>query len=83
MAFSIRPLKIGQNVSFMSRSCFGKTWHPGKQIDDLQFYVLFNSISVISGGWADDNERLCAMEPCLLLRRFLLERDSNSGPLDQ
>ena len=31
--------------------------------DDLRFYVLFNSISVISGPWADDNERLCAMEP--------------------
>ena len=25
---------------------------------DLQFYILFNSISVISGRWADDNERL-------------------------
>ena len=36
-------------------------------MDDLQFYVLFNSISVISGQWADDNERLC------------LERSSNSG----
>ena len=27
-------------------------------MDDLQFYILFNSISVISGRWADDNERL-------------------------
>ena len=24
-------------------------------MDDLQLYVLFNSISVISGRWADDN----------------------------
>ena len=32
-------------------------------MDVLRFYVLFNSISVISGRWADDNERLCAMEP--------------------
>ena len=32
---------------------------------DLQFYVLFNSISVRSGRLADDNERLCAMEPRL------------------
>ena len=31
-------------------------------------YVLFSSISVISGGWAYDNERLCATEPRLLLR---------------
>ena len=29
-------------------------------MDDLRFYVLFNSISVISGRWVDDNERLCA-----------------------
>ena len=38
-------------------------------MDDLRFYVLFNSISVISGRWADDNERLCAMEPCLRMNR--------------
>ena len=25
--------------------------------DDLQFYILFNTISVISGRWADDNEK--------------------------
>ena len=39
-------------------------------MDDLGFYVLFNSISVISGRYLDDNERLCAMEPCLQLERF-------------
>ena len=38
-------------------------------MDDLRFNVLFNSIPVISGRWADDNERLCAMEPCLRLKR--------------
>ena len=38
-------------------------------MDDLRFYVLFNSISVISGRWADDNDRLCAMEPRLRLKR--------------
>ena len=52
-------------------------------MDDLQFYVLFNSISVISGQWADDNERLCALEPCLQWRRFCHEWGSNLGPLDQ
>ena len=41
-------------------------------LDDLRFYVLFNSISVISGRWAGDNERLCAMEPRLRLRRSRL-----------
>ena len=42
-------------------------------MDDLRFYVLFNSISVISGQCSDDNERLCAMELRLRLRRFHLE----------
>ena len=45
-------------------------------MDDLRFYVLFNSISDISGRWADDYEyeSLCAMEPRLWFRRFRLER---------
>ena len=30
----------------------------------------FYSISVISGRWDADNERLCAMEPCYWLERF-------------
>ena len=41
-------------------------------MDDLQFYVVFNSISVISGRWEVDNERLCAME--LRLRLKILPR---------
>ena len=32
------------------------------------FYFFFNSFSVISERWAGDNERLCAMEPCLRLK---------------
>ena len=42
-------------------------------MDDLRFYVLFNSISVISGRCLGDNERLCAMELRLRMRRFHLE----------
>ena len=38
-------------------------------MDDLLVYILSNSISVISGQWADDNERLCATEPHLRLER--------------
>ena len=30
-------------------------------MDDLRFYVLFNTISVISEGWVDDYERLCTV----------------------
>ena len=52
-------------------------------MDDLSFYVLFNSVSIISGRGANDNDRLRAAEPILRLRRFRLERGSNSGPLDQ
>ena len=52
-------------------------------MDDLRFYVLFNSISVISGRWADDNEWLCVMGRRLRLRKFRLERGSNPGLLDQ
>ena len=39
-------------------------------MDDIQCYVLFNGISVRPGRWLADNERLCAMEPCLRLERF-------------
>ena len=45
----------------------------------LQFYVLFNSVTVISGRWEVGNESLCAVELRLRLRRFRLERGSNSG----
>ena len=30
-------------------------------MDDLPFYILFNSVSIISGQLEIDNERLCAM----------------------
>ena len=48
-------------------------------MDALRIYVLFNSISVISGRCSDDNERLCAVEHRLRLRRFHLECGSNSA----
>ena len=38
-------------------------------MDGWRFHVLFNSISVISGRWDGDNETLCAVEPCLRLKR--------------
>ena len=52
-------------------------------VGNLRFYILFNSISVISGQWADDYERLCAMGLHLRLRRFCLEQGLNLGLLDQ
>ena len=47
-------------------------------MDDLRFYILFKSISVISGRCLDDNESLYAMELRLRLRSFHPERESNS-----
>ena len=41
------------------------------------------SCSVISGRWEVDNERVCAIEHRLGLRRFCLEQGSNSRPLNQ
>ena len=38
-----------------------------------------NSISVISGWWVDDNERLCTMEPHLQLKRSLPQARLKSG----
>ena len=52
-------------------------------MDDMRFYVLFNSISVISGRWADDNEKLCALEPPDDCKDPRLRRGSKSRPLDQ
>ena len=49
----------------------------------MRFYVFFNNITVTSGRWTDDNERLCAMKRRLRLRRFRSKRGSNSRPLDQ
>ena len=37
-------------------------------MNDLQHYVLFNSISVMSGRWAGENKRLCN-GPRLRLKR--------------
>ena len=45
------------------------------------YNFLFNSISVITGGWEGDNDRLCAVESCLWNDFYLGE--SILGPLDQ
>ena len=49
---------------------------------DLRFYVLFNIISVISGRWADGNERKCNGTP-FTVGKILLDLGSNPGPLNQ
>ena len=48
-------------------------------MDDLQFNTLFISISVMSGPWMDDNERLCVMESYWSFSRFRFEQGSNPG----
>ena len=52
--FAIQTLP---SVAYM----FFLRWMDG-WMDNLQFYVLFNSISVISERCEIDNEKLCAME---------------------
>ena len=42
----------------------------GRWMDDLRFYILFNSISVISGRLTGDKERLCAMKFRLRLKKL-------------
>ena len=49
-------------------------------MDDLQFYLLLNSILVISGQWVGDNERLCAVKPP---KNPIFKWGFNLGLLDQ
>ena len=48
-------------------------------MNDLRFYVLVHSISVISGRWLGNNERLCAMEPRLRLKKSLPQAELEPG----
>ena len=70
-------MEASWNFAFESSKQLAHGW-----MDDLRFYVLFNSILVISGQRKVDNERLCAMELRLRLRRFRLDQESNSVATD-
>ena len=50
-------------------------------MDDLQFYILFNSVSDISERWLGVEEKLCAVEPCLWLKRFLPQAGLKPGTI--
>ena len=50
-------------------------------MNDLRFYVLSNNISVISGRWAGDNEKLTAKEPCLQLKTSVRKGMNISRPV--
>ena len=50
-------MKRGPKLNMIKK--MGQRGGGGGWMDDLGFYVLFNSISVISGRCLDDNERLC------------------------
>ena len=69
------PIKLWEILNF---SLFVQISLRDGWLDDMQFYVLFISISVISGRWEVDNERLYAMELRLRLRKFRPERRPNS-----
>ena len=51
-------------------------------MDDLRFYVLFNSISVISGRCLDDNEAVCNGAP-FMVEKISIRVGIELGPLDQ
>ena len=53
-------------VSALWKKCVAKSdgWM------SLGFYVPFNSISVISGRWKGEHERLCVMKCCLCSGRI-------------
>ena len=59
-------LKTGPNIKSYVEPRM--TWQAKRigWMNDLRFYVLFNSIS---RQWAGDNERLCAKEPRSRLKR--------------
>ena len=51
-------------------------------MNDLQFYLLFNSIIVISGRLVDATESGCMQQnPIDVWKDFLFERESNLIPL--
>ena len=53
MRLSLRLFEFGDENTFIQVVCLGFRW-----LDDLQLYVLSNSISVISGRWEGGNERV-------------------------
>ena len=53
----IAALKVSEYTAMLSAF----SAHLSRWMYDSRFYVLFNSISVISGQWADDYERLSPM----------------------
>ena len=61
------------NCNFMSFSTVFLSYLDNEWMDDSPFYVLFNSISVISGQWAGDNGS--AMEPHF----NMIEKNTASG----
>ena len=46
------------------------SFHVKGLMGNFLLYVVFNGISVISRRWDGDNERPCATEPSLRLKRF-------------
>ena len=58
---SLQALSTGPRSTLISNSSsFLSIYTDGRLM--TRFYVLFNSILVISGRYEDDNERLCALE---------------------
>ena len=66
LLFSGGTLKVSNDLFFKNIVNFKRDrWMT------CDFTSFFNNVSVISGRWADDYERLCAMEPPLRLLKSL------------
>ena len=48
-------------------------------VDDLLFYIPFNSISVMLGQWVGHNEKMYVVEASLRLKRFPLQAELELG----
>ena len=79
-SFAYDPLGHLGNILIETKHCI--CFHECVCMDGwltCDFTSFFNSISVISGRCMVDHESLCEMELRLRLRRFRLERGSNSA----
>ena len=62
------PTDWTDGLGFFSFSTVFQLYQDTDVLTKIVFFFLF-SISVISGQWAGDNDRLCATESCLPLKR--------------
>ena len=82
---TINGLRLTEARQYPDLKQTGRSWQKEQNgfmkrwMDNLGFHVLFNSISVITGRWADYDERLYTMKPCLRLKSSPPKAGSEPG----